>query len=776
MRDRAGGPGRQVPVCAPSAPDVSAADLGRLVAALAGGSPGQEPTADGNAGAAPGPVAAAAVRALCLGELDLDVQRGIRLCGLRVTGRLDLSDARLELPVSFIGCEFDDVIDLSDARPAAMIRLERCRLRSLVADRMRAEDDLVIAGGQMKGTLSLIQMRSAGSLRCSGALIDPGGEGAAIDGTGLRVAGSVLLDRGFRARGEIRLTSAHVDGDLNLNQAVCRNPGGYSICASWLVVGGEMLCQENFRAEGEVFLQWAQLRALRATGAAFINGGGNAITADGARIATGLFLDRGMHAEGQITLIEAKLDGELNCSGSTLQAPGAHALDATRFETREIYLNDGFEAEGAILLGGARVGGQLNCTGGRFHNQGGCALDLGGLTCDGDVFLDGGFHAEGQVRLTRATVQRELNCGGGTFSDLGPFADPDRPPRALDAEGLTTRGSVYLNDGFHADGEVFLFRSAIAQQLDCAAGVIENPGRIALDLSGAHVDGDIRLISGFRAAGEVRLSHTLVGQYLDCESGEFETGDDETALDASGLEVAGSFIWRPATRPAGFIYLSFASAGRLVDDLGKWPADGRVELSGFTYGSLENEEFGARLDWLRNAKTYSLQAYQQLATVYRLQGREKEARRVALEKHRMRRKLGLLPWWSHGWSWFQDVTVGYGYRLYNALFIVVVLGVAGAILFRYAQYHNLMLATSAIPPGSVHADHCTADYPCFTPYVYSFQLLLPIVNLHQTDFWLPNSWTGFGVALLAYTWFAIILGWLLGVALVAGLGRVFSRD
>jgi hypothetical protein len=171
-----------------------------------------------------------------------------------------------------------------------------------------------------------------------------------------------------------------------------------------------------------------------------------------------------------------------------------------------------------------------------------------------------------------------------------------------------------------------------------------------------------------------------------------------------------------------------------------------------------------------------MQVYQQLATVYRQQGLEKQARRVALEKYRQRRKLKLLPWWSRGWNWFQEVTVGYGYRLYNALFIVIALGVIGTILFSYAQHHNFMLATGANPAGSVNADQCTQKYPCFTPYVYSFQLLLPVVNLHQTDFWLPNLLTGFGVVLLVYTCFAIVLGWMLGIALVAGLGRVFSRD
>ncbi len=602
------------------------------------------------------------------------------------------------------------------------------------------------------------------------------------------MAGNVLLDQEFRAEGEVRLTSAHIDGDLSLNNSCCRNPRGRSISASWLVVDGEMLCQDGFRAEGEVFLQWAQLRALRATRAAFINDGGYAINADGARVATGIFLDKGMQARGQISLIESKLEGELNCTGSTLEAPGARALDATRFETREVYLNDGFVARGEVRFGGAKVSGQFNCTGGHFHNKEGCALDLGGLTCDGDVFLGGGFHAAGQVRLVRATIKRELNCGGGFFGGPRSVAGPDGAPpgqgplsRAVDAEGLTTDGSVYLNGRFRAAGEVYLFRSDIGQQLDCAGGSITHRNGTALELGGARVHGDIRLISGFRAIGAVKLARASVGQHLDFEGGYFEASRDGAVIDATGLNVAGSFIWRPAVRPAGRMDLSFAIVGRLTDVPGVWPGDGQVELSGFAYGSLESavklkdaDDLRGRLDWLGQAATYSLQAYQQLATIYRQVGRDKDARRVALEKHRRRRRM--LPPWLRGWSWFQDVTVGYGYRLYNALFIVAALGIIGAILFRYAQAHGLMLSTDATPPGSVRADHCTMNYPCFTPYIYSLQLLLPVVNLNQTNFWLPNSFSGLGTVLLAYTWLTIIFGWLLGVALVAGLGRVFGRD
>lgn len=742
-------------------------------------------------------ISAEEVRAQCVSGAGGGADKVVRLSGLHVTGLLDLHDIRLEVPVSFTDCEFDDVIDLTDARAERVIRLEGCTLPGVLADRLRTMDDLAICGSRLTGqrdgrkaaTLSLAQVQLAGNLRCTGTRIDAAGDLAAVDGMSMRVAGSALFDRGFSAYGEIRLTSAHIEGDLNLNDSCCHNPGHRSIDASWLVVGGEMLCQEGFRAEGEVFLQWAQLRALRATGATFINAGGNAITADGARVATGIFLDKGMCAQGQISLIETKLDGELNCTRSRLEAPGGRALDATRFETREVYLNDGFVAKGEVRFGGARISGQLNCTGGHFHNTEGCALDLGGLSCDGDVFLGGGFHAAGQVRLTRATIRRELNCGHGSFSAPRSRTDRDGAPpdlgrtsRAIDAEGLTIDGSVYLNDRFRSVGEVFLFRSNIGQQLDCAGGRIVNPGGTALELSGARVHGDVRLIRGFSAVGAVKLSRASVGQHLDCEAGHFEVGRGHVVMDANGLKVAGSFIWLPAAAPpAGHMDLSFASTGRLTDAPGVWPRNGQVELSGFEYGSLESAvalkdsvDLRERLDWLDEAATYSLQAYQQLATVYRQVGRDKDARRVALEKHRRRRKK--LPFWLRGWSWFQDVTVGYGYRLYNALFIVVALGVIGTILFRYAQTHDLMLSTAATPPGSIRADHCTRDYPCFTPYIYSLQLLLPVVNLNQTNFWLPNSFSGWGELLLAYTWLTIIFGWLLGVALVAGLGRVFGRD
>lgn len=72
-------------------------------------------------------------------------------------------------------------------------------------------------------------------------------------------------------------------------------------------------------------------------------------------------------------------------------------------------------------------------------------------------------------------------------------------------------------------------------------------------------------------------------------------------------------------------------------------------------------------------------------------------------------------------------------------------------------------------------DRC-GNYPCFTPYAYSFQLLIPGVNLQQVDKWTPNGDKGWGLALLIYTWVMIALGWVAGIAVVGGLNNALRKD
>ena len=72
-------------------------------------------------------------------------------------------------------------------------------------------------------------------------------------------------------------------------------------------------------------------------------------------------------------------------------------------------------------------------------------------------------------------------------------------------------------------------------------------------------------------------------------------------------------------------------------------------------------------------------------------------------------------------------------------------------------------------------------YPKFSFIVYSLDLFLPIIDLHQAKYWEPNAnggrmlfecrWFQFhsGRLLRLYMWIHILLGWLLTMLLVAGL-------
>jgi hypothetical protein len=61
------------------------------------------------------------------------------------------------------------------------------------------------------------------------------------------------------------------------------------------------------------------------------------------------------------------------------------------------------------------------------------------------------------------------------------------------------------------------------------------------------------------------------------------------------------------------------------------------------------------------------------------------------------------------------------------------------------------------------------DGRAFNPFAYTFDLLLPIINLRQEDAFNPTG-TGQAVAYIL-----IIAGWVLATAVIAGITRVLSR-
>jgi hypothetical protein len=164
------------------------------------------------------------------------------------------------------------------------------------------------------------------------------------------------------------------------------------------------------------------------------------------------------------------------------------------------------------------------------------------------------------------------------------------------------------------------------------------------------------------------------------------------------------------------------------------------------------------LDWLaRNPDGYSPQPYEQLAAVYRSAGRDQDARTVGIAKQRARRRtLGPA---GRLWSLLLDRLVGYGYRTWLAGVWLAVFWLAGWAAFDRAHDHQKLVLAK---PGEAH--------PSFHGAVYSLDTLLPVVDLHQQDVWIPHGWVQW------WAWASILAGWVLTTAVVAALTGLLKRD
>jgi hypothetical protein len=553
------------------------------------------------------------------------------------------------------------------------------------------------------------------------------------------------------------------------------------------------------------------------------------LMAQGAKVNGDVFLRNGFHATGEVSLSGASIGGQLVCSESRFDNAGDDALNAEGVQvTGAVFLNDGFHATGRVSLSGASIGGQLTCTKGRFDHPTGDALNAQGVQVTGDVFLNRGFHATGEVSLSGASIGGWLDCTESRFENAGGDA--------LNAQGVQVTGAVFLNKGFHATGEVSLSGASIGGQLTCTKGRFDHPTGDALNAQGVQVTGAVFLNDGFHATGEVSLSGASVGGSLVCTGGLFGHPKG-IALTAQRMRVTEGFLWRDVTIDSGCVDMTSAHVGDLVDDLASWPSgDGQLVLDGFTYDRISAAFTDARrrLDWLGRGTVWEgeflPQPYSQLAKVLREMGHDSAARAVLIEQRTLlgkeARKLRrqwpdgkVIPYHTiptiaatNSASWAVDFSsrwlVGFGYRPWNALVaLAAVFAVAWALASAtwtegsFAPNSDVILTSPAwmelmetdcigpLPDDYFNdcvknpADKWSAtdapgmDWDSFHSAAYAVDLVVPILNLGQTEAWAPSKDRGpFGWWLWWGRWVLIAAGWFVTTLGVAALTGIIRRE
>ncbi len=376
-------------------------------------------------------------------------------------------------------------------------------------------------------------------------------------------------------------------------------------------------------------------------------------------------------------------------------------------------------------------------------------ISADGLKVEGDVILRNGFKAEGQVRLVGATIGGYLDCDGGQFINKGA--------KALNAGAVKLNGSVYLSEGFKAEGEVNLVIATIGGDLGCSGGKFINKWATALSASGMKVKGNVYLRNGFKAEGEV---------------------------DLIAATIDGHFQWRDVnSREKAMLNLRSATIGTLWDDANSWPDPGRLFLHGLVYNEIYADaprDANSRTDWLRRQPDFWPQPYEQLAAVLRKSGQERDARKILIAKNEDRARLAK-TWSEKCWYHVLGPMIGYGYRPLNALWGVAAFVALGWVLFGIGYRARLITpqSESAYVKGSVstaEGRELSDVYPRFNFLVYSVDTFVPLIDLHQAKYWLPNAHRGrellkikAGGLLRLYLWIHITMGWALTMLLVAGL-------
>ncbi len=593
----------------------------------------------------------------------------------------------------------------------------------------------------------------------------------------------------------LRIQGAYIDGAINLDGATKVRP-------LWI---------QNSTITGEFSFSDAETKVVSLDGTAV-----SSIRGDGVMIDGSLLLRRTI-IDGSLQLFGAEITGTLTCTGCRIEGRRWRsqrlAADlATVTVGGNVELRNGFQANGLIQLDDAEIGGTFDCSRGTFlagfdetrsegaerWESGVRALKAHRLDLNGSLYLRD-CECTGELSFTGARIGGDLDCRNGHFRRVG-----NGDASALRFTRIDAGGNVYLSAGFNADGKVQLNGARIRGNVDCRGGIFSVP--------------ENRASQDFAAPGEAF---------------------SEDAMSLVNAEVSGALIIAPIERKDGTaavfngsLDLKSAHVRVLVDNEDAWPRQLKrsgaklrnvIHLDGFTYdrfAGIAPIEANVRKAWLQCqprahiGRDFKPQPFEQAIKVLRNMGHPEEARRLAVERqgYLVKRRLAQ---WREGprgairaagaflWALTVGLLIGHGYRPLRVLFIMAFVGIGFGFYYKAAAEKGIFaprdsqIITQPIfdkcraRPGGwttcAQVEPVFADYPQFNPWVYSFNVLLPVVDLYQEKNWVPmqkevqlnlagRSFTvpSWGTNALVLT--ELVFGWVASLLAIAAFSGLVKTD
>lgn len=441
---------------------------------------------------------------------------------------------------------------------------------------------------------------------------------------------------------------------------------------------------------------------------------------------------------------------------------------------------------------------------------------LFGLTAEdlrvcGDLVFDGA-DVRAEFNINGAEIGGQLTGCNSKLTTDGAIA--------FAAQGVTIEGGVFLRDT-KLNGAIDINGSVIGGQLSCERSELKNPDGFSLHAQGARIRGGV-FLDGAKSIGTVNLAGANIEVQMDFENATFVSGENEEAINGQHMTVRGAFLWRKVRAVEGAVKFYGAHLQGLADDEESWRKVKSLTLVGLTYDDLVGPmDLCFRKAWLKMGARglqgrFHPQPYQQLAKFYRETGHRGEAREVLIEKEiELRedaRSSGLdnaanIGEWAkiktrfgNDFRWFWDILsrqiAGYGYKPWRSIFplltLVAIMTVLSLTTWRSGDFapNSDVILTS--PDWTILAENASLtnpaqrwadkhgpgqDYETFAALAYGFDVVVPILNLGQTDAWAPStsrSRVGWWVFYLEKIF--VVLGWGVTAIVAAAVTGMIRRD
>jgi hypothetical protein len=471
----------------------------------------------------------------------------------------------------------------------------------------------------------------------------------------------------------------------------------------------------------------------------------------------GAYIDGDIDLEGLTTvrslwLFKCRIAGSLIARDArletlNLQGSSVRGILCDRARIAGVSLTDGFEADGPVSFAAASIGaGGLTCSNGKFINPGGEALSCRFAKIADSVMLTDGFEAEGMVNFAGAEIDGQFSC-----------YDANIKHRAVAPEQST-------------------WERAIAAW--------------AFNLEDARIGSTLRIGPEKSDGPRVNIKGSLNLQGARCEV----------------------FADQPNSWPADFIKVG---DGEEIDCV--------IGLDGFIYNRIAkgtSTDAETRKRWLLRqppdhlAQGFRSQPFDQLAEVLRQMGQLLDAREICYVKRycHLRRPKGEHErqnpfnwiWWSIQWL-FLEKTLGHGYRPQRMALLALAVMLAFGFVYQKADEQGLFAPTNSLvyrdaelkaactangrPAWTSPAcplPHIAPEYTVFNPYIFSLDVIIPLINLRVEEDWqplrAPFTVGAFGQEfqlpanfLRALFWLETIFAWVWSLSLLVVATSMFRR-